>query len=75
MAATVTRPWSGQAILLLNGQERWRKMLALMPGQPFRHSLALSTELPAQGHLVWRLVDQGGRLTAEYATDFHQDDS
>jgi hypothetical protein len=75
MAATVTRPWSGQAILLLNGQERWRKMLALTPGQPFRHSLALSTELPAQGHLVWRLVDQGGRLTAEYATDFHQDDS
>jgi hypothetical protein len=74
VAAAATRPWSGQAILLLDGQERWRQAIILLPGQPLRQTLAISPELPAQGQLIWRLVDQSGKLTAEYTTDFHQGD-
>jgi hypothetical protein len=73
MAAAVTRPWSGQAVLLLDGQERWRETVSLTPGQPLRHSLAASSGLPAQGRLIWQLVDSHGKVTAEYALDYGQD--
>ncbi len=74
MGAAATQPWSGQGVLLLDGQERWRRLIALTPGQAFRHVLAASTDLPGQGQLVWRLVDQSGNVTAEYGLDLGQRD-
>ena len=69
IAAAVTRPWTGQAVLLLDGQELWRQALDLAPGRPFRHSLAPGAGLPAQGTLLLRLADGSGQVTAEYALD------
>ncbi len=74
LGAAVTRPWSGQAVLLLDGQERWRRAMSLVPGQPFRFTFAPSTELPAQGHLDLRLIEQSGKTTAEYGMDFVRND-
>lgn len=74
MGAAVTRPWSGHAVLLLDGQERWRRTTSLVPGQPFRFTFAPSTELPAQGHVDLRLIEQSGKTTAEYGLDFIRND-
>lgn len=74
IGAAVTRPWSGHAVLLLDGQERWRKAMSLAPGQPFRYTFAPGTALPSRGHLDLRLIEQGGKTTAEYGMDFVRND-
>jgi len=69
LALAVTRPWSGEVVLLLGGQERLRQPVTLGPGQPFRVDLPLGGELPQVGRLTLRLEAVGGALAAEYSTD------
>jgi hypothetical protein len=70
VAFAVTQPWSGEAILLLDGQERWRQAVSLVPGQPFEESLPLGGDVPQSGRLMLRLEAPGGTMVAEYSADF-----
>jgi hypothetical protein len=69
VAVAVTRAWSGDVVLLLNGQETWRRGIALVPGQPFRDSVSLGDGIPQTGHLAIRLEGSGGVVVAEYDTE------
>jgi hypothetical protein len=66
-AAAVTRPWSGDVVLLLNGQERWRQGVSLVPGQPFRGTIPLGNDAPSEGRLTLRLQAPDGDVVAEYS--------
>jgi hypothetical protein len=69
LGAAVVRPWSGDAVLLLDGQELWRQALSLLPGKPFRHAVPLGDSISSGGLLVYRLVGRDGTPIAEYKTD------
>ena len=70
LGVAVTRPWSGQAVLLLNGQERWRQDLSLVPGQPFQGTVPLGSDAPQTGRLSLRLEGPTGAIEVEYDADF-----
>jgi hypothetical protein len=70
LGVSVTHPWSGQVVLLLNGQERWRQDLSLVPGQPFRGTVPLGSDAPQTGRLSLRLEGPAGAVEAEYGADF-----
>jgi hypothetical protein len=71
VAFAVTQPWSGEVMLFLNGQERWRQAVSLVPGQPFQESLPLGDDAPQSGRLTLRLEAPGGTVLAEYSADFN----
>jgi transposase len=65
IAVAVSRPWSGDLVLLLDGQERWRQGASLVPGQPYRGMVDLAN-LPQTGRLTFRLETKDGVVTAQY---------
>jgi hypothetical protein len=69
IAVAVPRAWSGDVILLLNGEEQWRTSVTLLPGQPFRTSVPLGDGTPETGQLAVRLEGSDGILAAEYTAD------
>jgi hypothetical protein len=71
VAAVVTHPWSGDLVLLLDGQEIWRQSASLSPGQPFREAVALGNGIPETGNLTLRLEAQDDAVLAEYGTDMN----
>ena len=68
VAVAVVRPWSGDLVLLLNGQERWRQGASLVPGLPYRGAVDLP-DSPQTGRLTLRLEAADGVITAEYSTE------
>lgn len=71
MAAAVTRAWAGDAVLLLDGRERWRQGVSLRPGIAFRQAIPLGEDAPQSGRLTFRLEGPGGTAVAEYSADFN----
>jgi hypothetical protein len=71
IAVAVTRAWSGDVVLLLDGQERWRQEVSLRPGQPFRDQVPLGDGAPRSGKLALRLEEPGGMVTAQYEAEFN----
>jgi hypothetical protein len=69
VAVAATRAWSGDVVLLLNGQERWRQGVTLLPGQPFRAAVPLGNDAPQAGQLALRLQAPDGVLAAEYVAE------
>jgi hypothetical protein len=69
-AIAVTRPWSGDLVLMLDGQERWRQQVSLVPGQPFRQAVPLGQNTPARGQLALHLQASGETIVVEYSADF-----
>jgi hypothetical protein len=70
ISATTPRAWSGEVILLLNGEEHWRTGVSLVPGEPFRATVPLGDGTPETGQLSVRLEAFDGTLAAQYAADF-----
>jgi hypothetical protein len=69
IAVAVPLAWSGDVILLLNGEEQWRTSVTLLPGQPFRTNVPLGDGTPETGQVAVRLEGSDGVLAAEYAAD------
>ena len=67
LAAAVTRPWSGRAVLTLNGQPIWEQAVRLTPGQPFRADAPLGD---AAGRLTLTLTADDGAALIACDTDF-----
>jgi hypothetical protein len=65
VAVAVSRRWSGDLVLLVDGQERWRQGASLVPGQPYRGMVDLAN-LPQTGRLTFRLETKDGVVTAQY---------
>jgi hypothetical protein len=70
VAVGVPRPWNGDLVLLLNGKERWRQGVSLLPGQPLQHQISLGTDVPQTGKLTLRMETPDGTVTAEYSAEF-----
>lgn len=70
VAVAVSRAWSGDVVLQLDGQEFWRQGVSLGPGQPFRQVVPLDNDAPASGRLALRLETRGGEIVAEYSAKF-----
>ena len=68
LAVVTVRPWSGDVVLLLDGQEYWSQRVSLMPGQPFRSQVPLDSGLPQAGQVTLRLQAPDGSVDAEYGT-------
>jgi hypothetical protein len=71
VAVAVPRAWSGDVVLLLNGQEHWRQQVALVPGQPFRSTVPLGNDAPPSGELTLRLETPDGMVGAQYSANFN----
>jgi hypothetical protein len=71
VAAAVATPFSGDAILLLNGQVIWRQGVSLVPGQSYRAAVPLGDQVPQSGRLALRLEAPGGAVEAEYGAEFN----
>jgi hypothetical protein len=65
VAVAVPRAWSGDVVLLLNDQERWRQEVSLIPGQPLRSTVPLSVDAPSSGQLTLRLETPDGMVAAQ----------
>ena len=70
VAVAVPRPWSGDLVLLLNGQEHWRQGVSLVPGQPFANRIALGADVPQRGRLALRMETPDGTVATEYGSEF-----
>ena len=70
VSATPTRPWKGELVLLLDGQESWRRAVSLVPGTSFRVPVSLGGVVPQRGRLDLRLVAVDGAVAAEYGAEF-----
>jgi hypothetical protein len=70
VAVAVPRPWSGDLVLLLDGQEEWRQTVTLLPGAAFRQAIPLGAAAPEAGRLTLRLEMSGGAVAAEYSADY-----
>lgn len=70
LAVATTRRWSGDAVLLLDGQELWRAGVSLAPGQALRETVPLGDNPPQTGRLVFRLEEPTGNITVEYSAQF-----
>ncbi|MGD9145475.1 MAG: DUF5107 domain-containing protein [Anaerolineae bacterium] len=66
----VPRPWKGDLVLLLDGKERWRREVSLLPGEPLQDQIPLETDAPQRGRLALRLEAPDGAVTAEYSAEF-----
>jgi hypothetical protein len=71
LAVAVVRPWSGDIVLVFNGQELWRLGMSLSPGHPFQETVPLGDGLNQTGRLLLRLESPGGAVAAEYAGNFN----
>ncbi|MFC2015921.1 DUF5107 domain-containing protein [Chloroflexota bacterium] len=69
LALLAPRIWSGDVVLLLDGQERWRSAVSLVPGMPFRSRVALGDDAPPMARLTILLEEPGGVIEAEYSAD------
>jgi len=69
VAAAVPRPWRGDLVLMLNGQEKWRQAVSLLPGQPFLNQIALGAKVPQRGKLVLRMETPDGTVATEYGSE------
>jgi hypothetical protein len=69
-ALAVTRSWSGEMVLLLNGEEISRKPVSLSPGQPFNETVTLGDDIPTSGQLALQLEAPDGAVVARYSADF-----
>ena len=67
----VPRAWSGDVVLLLDGQELWRRSVTLAPGDPLRQALPLGDGAPNSGRLVLRLEAADGSIVARYGAEFN----
>jgi hypothetical protein len=65
VAIVVPSSWSGDSVLLLDGQEQWRKSVSLEPGQPFLDTVDLGISVPHSGQLALRLEAADGALLSE----------
>ena len=65
LALAVPGSWSGDAVLLLNGQEQWRETLSLQPGQPYIGTVELGTSAPDSGQLTLHLEAADGTILSE----------
>jgi hypothetical protein len=70
---TTARPWSGDAVLVWNGQERWRQSVSVVPGQSFQRTVPLAGDAGTSGRLALRLTESDGTVVAEYSTDYQSD--
>ncbi|MFC2030314.1 DUF5107 domain-containing protein [Chloroflexota bacterium] len=70
VAVATTRTWSGDAVLLMDGRELWRRGVSLEPGQALREDVPLGDSVPQTGRLVLRLEEPGGKVAAEYGAEF-----
>jgi hypothetical protein len=70
VAVAVPRPWSGDLVLLLDGQEHWRQGVSLVPGQPFANQIALGADVPQRGRLALRMETPDGTVATEYGSEF-----
>lgn len=70
VSVAVARPWAGEAVLLLNGQEEWRSGLSLLPGQVFGDTISLGIDVPPTGQLTIRLDGQAGNAVATYTAEY-----
>ncbi len=69
LAVAVVRAWSGDLVVLVNGQETWRQQVSLLPGQPYRGTVPLAANVPQSGHVALRLEAPDGSLDAEYGAE------
>jgi hypothetical protein len=69
VAIAVPRRWSGDSVILLNGQERWRQTVSLQPGQPFLGTADLGTDVPGTGRLTLRLEAPDGTVLSECSAE------
>jgi hypothetical protein len=69
VAVAVTHSWSGDLVLSIDGQERWRQDVSLVPGQPLLSTVALGDNIPQTGRLALRLEAPDGAVTAEYSME------
>jgi hypothetical protein len=70
VAVAVTRSWSGDLVLLLNGKERWRQGVSLLPGESRPITVPLGDNVPQTGRLTLRLEAPDGTIATEYSADF-----
>ncbi|MFN2164796.1 MAG: DUF5107 domain-containing protein [Anaerolineae bacterium] len=70
LAVSVTRPWSGELVLLLNDGDLWREQVNLQPSVPFQREIALGADAPQTGRLAARLLSADGAVLAEYNAEF-----
>jgi hypothetical protein len=69
VSAAVTRAWSGDVVFVLDGNERWRQAVSLVPGQPFRASVPLGDKAPQSAQLTLRLEAPNGENVAQYSVN------
>jgi hypothetical protein len=69
IAILVPRSWSGDSVLFLDGDERWRQSVALKPGQPFLDTADLGTNVPLTGQLTLRLETSDGTVLSECSAE------
>jgi hypothetical protein len=71
IGVSVSRAWSGDVVLLLDGRERLRQGASLVPGQALRNTIPVRSDDPAQGRLTLRLETSGGGVAAETSADLN----
>jgi hypothetical protein len=69
VAVAAPRRWNGDLVLLLNGQEQWRREISLLPGEPLQVQIPLGAEVPQMGKLTVRMASPDGSVTAEYSAE------
>jgi hypothetical protein len=70
VGVAVPRSWNGDLVLLLDGQEHWRREVSLLPGEPLQDQIPLGTDVPQRGTLALRMEATDGAVTAEYSAEF-----
>jgi hypothetical protein len=73
IAVASSMPWQGDLVLLLDGQERWRETVSLVPGRAFRDLVVLGDAGSQAGYLILRVEAPDGDLVAEYETSHYPD--
>ena len=69
IAAATTRRWSGDAVLLVDGQETWRQAVAMVPGQALVETISLDVGDANTKQVSLRLEGPDGSTIAHYETD------
>ena len=70
IALAVTRLWSGDMVLLLDGQEYTRQAISLAPGTTHQQTIDFNETAPSSGRLTLRL-EIDGTIVAEYSAEFN----
>jgi hypothetical protein len=71
VAVAVIHSWTGDLVVLIGGQERWRQRASLVPGQPFVSTVSLGDGIPSRGRVTLRLQELDGAVAAEYSTELN----